>query len=199
MRVKILAGLCALFFLIASVEAVLLIRSHWEQKRLSARDPFRIMHQIHAADPWSGFHDKFFRDFDDDPFLKDFGRGFFDKFRRKHLGADTDNGFEQGFGATFSFKEPKWEEHGKEMHMVLDIKGHEQGDYSVNVSDEQVTLTSKDKQIKDDDGMKQESHWSNMQSFPLPPEVDPKDFRVERTQDKFIVIFKKRDSSRSST
>lgn len=199
MRTKVLAGLCAVLFLIASAEAVLLVRDHWTEKKIATRDPFRAMQQMVVPDPWARFHDSFFGDFDDDPLFKDFGRNFFEKFRRRHLGSPLDHAFGHQFTDTFSFETPRWEDQGKEMRMVMDIKGHEQGDYSVNVSGEQVTLVGKDKVSKNEQGMNEESHWSNTQSFPPPPEVDPKSFRVERTKDQFIVIFKKREPRKVST
>lgn len=202
MSIKILAGLCVVLSLVASAEAVLLVRNHWEQKKMAARNPFQMMQRAESPDRFDspfesffgrGFRDKFFRDFDHDSFFTDSGEGFFERFHQKHFGSAIDQAVGKGFGETFTFQEPKWEEHGKEMRMVVDIKGHEQGDYSVNVSGEQVTFTGKNKSSQNENGMTQESHWSNTQSFPLPPEVDPKGFRVERTQDKFIVIFKKRE------
>jgi HSP20 family molecular chaperone IbpA len=187
---KVLILLCGLFFMAA--EGFLLYRN--EAQRNSRPS------QYLEFDPSNPFA------FNNRSFMT---RGLFPKDFMKGWGDDSffKNRFSNDnfLSESFTLIDPKREDRGSEVRLVFDIKGHEKGKFDVKVSEGQLTLIGNDEQ-KTTESDKSflpwhkktkepkiigETHWSQTQSFPLPDDIDPKSYSIERTKNQLVVIFKK--------
>lgn len=194
---KVLVVLCALCLTAAVAEGYLLYKSNLNQKRAASLQ-YQLSHPFAVATnhflPW----DVFPRNFMPQNFMKDF---------------DDDSFFGNKFPSGSFFEEsltlggPKREDKGDRVNLTFDVQGHEKANFDVRVTDRQITLIGKDdhtgdqainKDQKDslepkpeESQMRNEFHWSMTQSFPLPDDVDPKNYTIERSGDNLTVVFKK--------
>lgn len=107
--------------------------------------------------------------------------------------------------SSVGFGTPRKEETNKELRLIFDIKGHEKGDYSVRVKDNEVIVSGKGREsqtkitsapwpfhkMKKEREVVREGSWNQVQMFPVPEGVDPQHFKVERRENSLAITFQK--------